>query len=103
MDFFSQQAADTSEIFAEFGKDVLWNNTPLKALIVDPVISQDFLPGGFVDQASFTIKFLRSDFHDHFPQHGDAIQYDGETFIINKVTNRPPHALVIVEVIAEAE
>jgi hypothetical protein len=99
MSVHDEIAEDVSAIFEAFGVDVEWKGRNLKALVSDLVITQEFVPGGFEDNGTFTLKFQRRDFlPGPLPAHGDMIAYDGAEYRVTKVTNRPPHALVAIVV-----
>ena len=98
MSLKSEKAADLALIVAAMGEPVVWNDKTYTALIVDPIISQELMMAGYVDQAAFTIKFLKSDFRTVIPKQGDSVNFNGQEFIIHKVNNRSQLPLLIVEV-----
>lgn len=98
MTIFEEMDADIAMVFAVFGKDVIWKGQSLKAMISDPAIGQEFVIGGFADTGNFTIKLLRTALGNAIPKHGDIIEYTGDRFRVTRVTNRPPHPLVILVV-----
>ena len=64
-------ASDASEILSEIPKAVTVKNVPggspvaLNALMTQPAVLQDLETGGFLNQTSFDIKFLRTDAAAH--------------------------------------
>lgn len=99
-------AADASEILSEIPKAVTVKNVPggtpvaLNALMSQPAIMQDLETGGFLDQTSFDIKFLRTDSvaNPGLIAFGNVVAYGGKEFRIMSVTDRPPSAWLIVKV-----
>ena len=89
-------AADAAQIFAEFGKQVLWRDHAYPALISEPAFSQEFETGGFADTGDFTVKLLRATLLHGVPKLGDRIACNGEEYRVVRVTDRPPHPLVIL-------
>jgi len=99
-------ALDASEILSEIPKAVTVKNVPagtpvaLNALMSQPAIMQDMETGGFMNQTSFDIKFLRTDAvaNPGLIAFGNVVVYGGQEFRIMTVTDRLPSAWVIVKV-----
>jgi hypothetical protein len=97
---------DAAEILTEIGKDVTVKNVPggtpvaLKCLMTQPAVMQDLETGGFLNQTSFDVKFLRSQAQANpgLIAFGNVIAFQGEEYRIMTVTNRPPSAWIIVKV-----
>jgi hypothetical protein len=99
-------AVDASEILSEIPKAVTVKNVPggtpvpLNALMSQPAIMQDLETGGFMNQTSFDMKFLRTDAaaNPGLIAFGNVVAYGGQEFRIMTVTDRTPSAWVIVKV-----
>jgi hypothetical protein len=99
-------ASDASEILSEIPKAVTVKNVPggspvaLNALMTQPAVLQDLETGGFLNQTSFDIKFLRTDAaaHPGLIAFGNVVTYQGQEYRIMTVTDRPPSAWLIVKV-----
>lgn len=99
-------ASDASEILSEIPKAVTVKNVPggspvaLNALMTQPAVLQDLETGGFLNQTSFDIKFLRSDSvaHPGLIAFGNVVTYQEQEYRIMTVTDRPPSAWLIVKV-----
>jgi hypothetical protein len=89
-------AADAAQIFTEFGKEIRWKERPYPALISEPAFSQEFETGGIADTGDFTIKLLRSTLLHGIPKLGERITFNGEDYRVVRVTDRPPHPLIIL-------
>ncbi len=90
-------AADAAEIFAEFGKQVSIAGRDIPALISEPQETLELGAGGFTASGNFTVKVLRSSLAA-IPEIGRQLEYEGESFRIVRVSNRPPHPLVTLTV-----
>ena len=97
MSLFDQFASDLAEVIGDFGKPVMWNGQTLSALVAEPELSQSLGIGGYTDEVRFTAKFLRSAFTERFPRIGETATFAGEAYRIVRVSNRPPHPLVSVD------
>lgn len=97
MSLFDQFASDLSEVIGDFGKPVIWNGQTLAALVAEPELSQSLGIGGYTDEVRFTAKFLRSAFSDRLPRLGETVTFAGEAYRIVRVSSRPPHPLVTVD------
>lgn len=99
-------AADAAEILAEIPKAVTVKNVPggspvsLNCLMSQPAVMQDLETGGFLNQTSYDIKFLRTDAvaNPGLIAYGNLVNYQGEDYRIMTVTDRPPSAWIIVKV-----
>lgn len=99
-------AADAAEILAEIPKAVTVKNVPggtpvaLNCLMSQPAVMQDLETGGFLNQTSYDIKFLRTDAvaNPGLIAYGNVVAYQGEEYRIMTVTDRPPSAWIIVKV-----
>jgi hypothetical protein len=93
---YNEIAADAAQVFAEFGKEIQWKDRAYPALISEPAFSQEFETGGFADAGDFTIKLLRATLLHGIPRLGDRIAFNGEDYRVVRVTDRPPHPLIIL-------
>lgn len=99
-------ALDALEILSEIPKAVTVKNVPggqpvaLNALMSQPSIMQDLETGGFMNQTSFDMKFLRSDAEANagLIAFGNIVTYGQQEFRIMTVTDRVPSAWIIVKV-----
>jgi hypothetical protein len=89
-------AADFSEILQEFGKPVQFLGRTLLAMISEPMLSGELVLGGEVDDVRFTAKVLRSALTE-IPCSGQIVNWDQKDYRIKAVMNRPPHAIVTLE------
>lgn len=95
--FYAEMAEDMEEIFAELAKPVAWNGHTILALLAENELSQDLLPGGFADSAAFSIKVRRAEAEAAaIPAIGDPVHFNGHRYRVARVTNRPPHPLIIL-------
>lgn len=97
MSIYNEMAADAAEIFEEFGKQVTIEKKSVPALISEPQETLELGAGGFSASGNFTVKVLRSTLTS-IPEIGRQLQYEGESFRIVRVSNRPPHPLVTLTV-----
>lgn len=106
MGFFDDAIADALSILNEVGKDVSVKNVPngtpvaFKVMVTQPMVLQDMDTGGFLNQTSFEIKFLRTDFiaHPGVIAYGNIVIYSGSEYRIVALADRPPSAWVIARV-----
>lgn len=96
MSIHEEIAADFSEILREFGKIILYQGQSLSALISEPMLSSELVLGGEVDDIRFTAKVLRSTLPE-LPRSGQIVHWDQKDYRIKAVMNRPPHAIVTLE------
>jgi hypothetical protein len=93
---YDEIAADAAQVFAEFAKEIQWNERTYPALVSEPAFSQEFETGGFAETGDFTIKLLRANLLHGIPTLGDRITFNGEEHRVVRVTDRPPHPLIIL-------
>jgi hypothetical protein len=106
MGFFEDATADALTILNEVGKDVTVKNVPsgspvtFKAMITQPMVLQDMETGGFLNQTTFEVKFLRTDFvaNPGVIAFGNVVTYSGSEYRIVALADRPPSAWVIARV-----
>ena len=106
MGFFEDAIVDALSILNEVGKDVSVKNVPggtpetFKVMVTQPMVLQDMDTGGFLNQTSFEIKFLRTDFiaHPGVIAYGNIVTYSGSEYRIVALADRPPSAWVIARV-----
>lgn len=97
MDIHDEIAADFAAILAEFGKAVQFHGQTLTAMISEPMLAGDLVLGGEVDDVRFTVKVLRSELPS-IPRSGQVIRWENKDYRIRAVMDRPPHAIVTLEV-----
>src|SRR5687768_4324048 len=97
MDIHDEIAADFAAILTEFGKSVEFQGQTLTAMIADPMLAGDLVLGGEVDDVRFTVKVLRSELPS-MPRSGQLLRWDDKDYRIRAVMNRPPHAIVTLDV-----
>jgi hypothetical protein len=93
---YNEMGADAAQVFAEFGKEIQWEDRTYSALISEPSMSQEFEAGGFAETGDFTIKLLRATLLHGIPKLGERITFNCEDYRVVRVTDRPPHPLIIL-------
>ena len=96
MTIHDEIAADFEHILAEFGKPVQFLGRTLLAMISEPMLSGELVLGGEVDDVRFTAKVLRASLPS-MPQSGQVLRWDDADYRIKAVMNRPPHAIITLE------
>jgi hypothetical protein len=97
MSIHDEIAADFSEILQDFGKVIFYQGQPTLALISEPMLSSELVLGGEVDDVRFHAKVLRSSIPD-IPHSGQLMRWENKDYRIKAVMNRPPHAIVTLEI-----
>jgi hypothetical protein len=97
MSIHDEIAADFAQILTEFGKVIFYQGQPTLALISEPILSSELVLGGEVDDVRFHAKVLRSSIPD-IPHSGQLIRWENNDYRIKAVMNRPPHAIVTLEI-----
>jgi hypothetical protein len=102
-------ASDAGEILNEIPKAVTVQRgsgsaTSFNVLMSDPMVQQDLETGGFLDTASFDVKFLKADCvaHPGVVIYGNLVSFNGKQYRIVAINDRPPSAWVIVKVQTKA-
>lgn len=97
--------ADAGEILAEIPKAVTVQRgsgeaVAFNVLMTEPLNQQDLETGGFLNTASFDIKFLRLDCEDNPNSviYGNLVNFNSKQYRIVAINDRPPSAWVIVKV-----
>lgn len=78
---------------AEFGRDVVFRGNPLKAIIGQNSLSENFEKGGLVYSSAFSIRFfapLGEWLSNNPPKQGEKIQFADRSYTITAVTIRKP-------------
>ena len=96
MTIHEEIAADFSEILQDFGKVIFYQGQPTLALISEPMLSGELVLGGEVDEVRFNAKVLRTSIPD-IPHSGQIVRWENKDYRIKAVMNRPPHAIVTLE------
>ena len=98
-------ASDAGEILLEIPKAVTvqrGNGAPVSfnVLLGDPMVQQDLETGGFLDSASFDVKFLKADCvaHPGVVIFGNLVTFNSKQYRIVAINDRPPSAWVIARV-----
>ena len=97
MSIHDEIATDFAQILAEFGKVIFYQGQPTLALISEPMLSSELVLGGEVDDVRFHAKVLRSSIPD-IPHSGQLMRWENKDYRIKAVMNRPPHAIVTLEI-----
>jgi hypothetical protein len=97
MTIHDEIAADFAQILTEFGKVIFYQGQPTLALISEPMLSSELVLGGEVDDVRFHAKVLRSSIPD-IPHSGQLMRWENKDYRIKAVMNRPPHAIVTLEI-----
>jgi hypothetical protein len=96
MSIHDEIAGDFAAILAEFGKPVQFQGQTLQAMISEPMLAGELVLGGEVDDVRFTAKVLRSSLPS-MPRSGQVLRWDDKDYRIRAVMDRPPHAIVTLE------
>jgi len=98
-------ASDAGEILLEIPKAVTVQRgagapVSFNVLLGDPMVQQDLETGGFLDSASFDVKFLRADCvaHPGVVIFGNLVTFNSKQYRIVAINDRPPSAWVIARV-----
>lgn len=102
-------AADAGEILNEIPKAVTVQKgsglaVSFNVLMGEPMVQQDLETGGFLDTASFDVKFLKADCSAHpgVVIYGNLVNFNGKQYRIVAINDRPPSAWIIVRVQTKA-
>jgi hypothetical protein len=102
-------ASDAGEILAEIPKAVTvqrGNGAPVSfnVLMGEPMVQQDLETGGFLDVASFDVKFLKADCvaRPGVVIYGNLVTFNSKQYRIVAINDRPPSAWIIARVQTKA-
>jgi len=98
MSLSDEKAADLAGLLDEIGEPVTWNGRSYKALVSDPAIGERLDIGGFTGTGDFTIKIPRKSFDNRLPKLGELIEFEGDRFRIERITNHPQSPLLVIVV-----
>ena len=98
MSLSDEKAADLAGLLDEIGEPVTWNGRSYKALVSDPAIGEHLDIGGFTGTGDFTIKIPRQSFDKRLPKLGELIEFEGDRFRIERITNHPQYPLLVLVV-----
>ena len=101
MSLKEEKAADLAGIVAEIGEPVIWNNRTYKAIITSIESSEILQIGGFGEEYDFTVKIARTALGATRPKVNEALQFDGKTYRISKVSESPAYPMVTLTVQAK--
>ena len=93
-----EKAADLAGVLDEVGEPVTWNGRTFKAIITSIDSSETLQIGGFGEDYDFTVKIAKSAMGRARPKVNEAIQFDGNTYRIAKVSESPAYPLVTLTV-----
>ena len=98
MSLSDEKAADLAGLLDEIGEPVIWNGHSYKALVADPAIGEHLDIGGFTGTGDFTVKIPRKSFDKRLPKLGELIEFEGDRFRIERITNHPQYPLLVLVV-----
>lgn len=98
MSLYNEMAADLDQILVEFGKPVKIHGEEHVALISEPSLDLGLEVGGLDFKARLTAKVARSAL-TRMAQTGDEFLYNGAAYHIRTVVDRPPHPIIVLEVV----
>jgi len=96
MTLHEEIATDFAQMLSEFGKTICCEGREIAAMISEPMLSNELVLGGEVDDVRFMAKVLRSDLPE-LPRSGQLVRWDHKDFRIKAVMHRQPHAIVTLE------
>lgn len=91
-------AADAAGIFEEFGDRVGFRGREIAALVSEPDMLAEPVPGGFGQDGNLTVKVLRTTVPDGPPRHGELLHYEGRGYRIVRVVDRSTRPLITLTV-----
>lgn len=103
MSIWDEIAADGTEFLSEFGREIIFRDKKVVALIDTNPIEETLETGGFVYRSGYRVRLLAVKGSDHAktpPRHGESMSIYSEPYTIRQVTNRPPSPWIDVFVIA---
>jgi hypothetical protein len=102
-------ASDAGEILAEIPKAVTVQRgngvaVSFNVLMGEPMVQQDLETGGFLDVASFDVKFLKADCEARpgVVIYGNLVTFNSKQYRIVAINDRPPSAWIIARVQTKA-
>lgn len=98
MSIYDEMASDFAQLLAEFGKPVKIHNQDHTVLISEPSTDLGLEIGGLDFNSRFTAKLARSAI-TRMPQTGDEFLYNSTRYHVRTVVDRPPHPIIILEVV----
>lgn len=101
MSFKAEKAADLAEIVSEIGEPVVWNGRTYRAIITAIESLETLQIGGFSEEYDFTVKIAKVVLGRSRPKVNEAIQFDGKTYRISKVSDSPAYPMVTLTVQAK--
>jgi len=96
-----EKVADLAGIVAEIGEPVVWNGRTYRAIITSIESSETLQIGGFGEEYDFTVKIAKAVLGRFRPKVNEAIQFDGKTYRISKVSDSPAYPIVTLTVQAK--
>jgi hypothetical protein len=93
-----EMAADAAEILAEIGEPVTWDGRPFNAIISPVGLSDSLQIGGFDQEYDFTVKIPKASLGGARPKPRDAVEFDGTTYRVAKVSESPSSPFVVLTV-----
>jgi hypothetical protein len=96
-----EKAADLAGIVADIGEPVVWNGQTYAAIITAIESSEALQIGGFGEEYDFSVKIPKASLGQLRPKVNDAIQFDGKTYRISRVSQSPSYPMVTLTVQAK--
>lgn len=101
MNIVQEALADCgAEIVGQISDEtVVWKGTSYDAIVSTPEVSVDLESGGLMAEGEFRVKILRAAFNagaGPFPQDGDTLTYDGDTFVTPNASRQRAGSAFIV-------
>jgi hypothetical protein len=96
MTMHDEIATDFAQMLREFGKTIHYEGREIAAMISEPLLSNELVLGGEIDDVRFTARVLRSALPE-LPRSGQLVRWDHKDFRIKAVMSRQPHAIVTLE------
>jgi len=89
-----EKAVDLSEILQDIGEPVIWNGRTYRAIITATDASDALQIGGFGEEYDFVVKIAKAALGRARPKVNEALQFDGKTYRISKVSDAPAYPMV---------
>ncbi len=96
-----EKAADLAQILDEVGEPVTWDGRTYRAIITAVESSETLQIGGFGEEYDFTVKIAKAELGRVRPKVNEAIQFDGKTYRIARVSESPSYPIVTLTVQAK--
>jgi len=101
MNIRDEKAADLAGIVADIGEPVLWNGQTYASIITSIESSETLQIGGFTEEYDFSVKIPKVSLGSRRPKVNEALQFDGKTYRISRVSDSPSYPMVTLTVQAK--